>query len=347
MSKDLGGGTTTTDRQTAGAAVPPPSTRPPGRGSAAGRIDPEPIAEAIRALARTALAAGPQTQAARDHAHSAQYRPISYMRCAEFYAAVRHLDLRPGMRLLDISSPQWLVPYLARENPEVQFVYTNILDSEIAPFQEIARLCGLTNVEYRKEDVRKLNAGDASFDRVLSISVIEHIAPEVGGDLQAMAEIKRVLKPDGQLVISVPFKEKWNVVYQDAAVYERGFAERNFFAREYDQAGFDRMVAAAGFAVGAADYVTEKRGLLGLDYYEYGPGRGTRMGKASRIADKLVKRVQSRLGRPIQHWAARRHLRVSPRIDYRLVNIVATLTPERERSDPRNSQVDTNLRPSP
>jgi SAM-dependent methyltransferase len=53
----------------------------------------------------------------------------------------------------------------------------------------------------RREDVTRLSFRDRSFDAVVSLDVLEHV-PDFR---RALAEFARVLRPDGVLVLSVPF----------------------------------------------------------------------------------------------------------------------------------------------
>jgi Methyltransferase domain len=53
----------------------------------------------------------------------------------------------------------------------------------------------------RHEDVTALSFGDQSFDHVLSFDVLEHVP----NYRQALAEFRRVLRDDGNLLLSVPF----------------------------------------------------------------------------------------------------------------------------------------------
>lgn len=58
-------------------------------------------------------------------------------------------------------------------------------------------------------DVLKIPYGDNQFDTVLLISILEHLKPH---ELeQAFSEIKRVLKPNGQVVYGVPVERPFMV----------------------------------------------------------------------------------------------------------------------------------------
>lgn len=58
------------------------------------------------------------------------------------------------------------------------------------------------DLNFEVQDGERLTAGDATFDLVVAREVIEHVPPdEVGG---FVAELRRVLKPGGLLVVTTP-----------------------------------------------------------------------------------------------------------------------------------------------
>jgi ubiquinone/menaquinone biosynthesis C-methylase UbiE len=276
----------------------------------------------IRRLANFACSILDPRSVGHLQARRALRRPMDYMRCAELPATVSQIELARGMAVLDVSSPQWLTLALAAAQPEVQFTYTNILDVELDAFREIAGACELRNLRHLKADARALTFPNASFDLVTSVSVIEHVYPEVGGDRQALAEMKRVLRPGGRMVITVPFKERAAVVYARGAVYERGAAERNFYAREYDETTFRALLQDCGLTVEELRYVCERPGTGAIDYWQWGPGKGSPGAKALLLAKRLVERVTRT---SLEPWLAGRQLVVTPTVTNRPVNVVARL----------------------
>ncbi len=76
-------------------------------------------------------------------------------------------------------------------------------------------------------DVCKLPFPDQSFDLVLATDIIEH----VDDDVAALREIRRVLKPTGRTLITVPaFKMLWGL-QDEVALHKRRYRARELLAR--------------------------------------------------------------------------------------------------------------------
>ena len=119
-------------------------------------------------------------------------------------------------------------------------------------------------------DVTDMPFPDESFDGVVCTHVLEH----VGDDRKAMAELHRVLRPGGWVVVSVPLRPD-RPTHEDPAVTEpeerlRLFGERGH-VRAYGADFADRL-RAAGFRVDCdrPDSVPQpERARLGLKLDEY------------------------------------------------------------------------------
>jgi SAM-dependent methyltransferase len=284
--------------------------------------DISPISRDIRVLALKAMSNLPTSDSAYSIAKSRTIRPIDYMRYAEFEAILRGLEIRPQMEILDVSSPQWFSLYLAQSYPEATFHYINITDIELDPFEKIANALAIRNLKSQRADVRELPYDQDAFDKVISISVIEHIYPEEDGDLRALREIKRVLKPEGELLLTIAYKGKKSIVYMDRPVYERSEKKRNFYAREYDKEMFDKLIEHSGFSVRDSWFICERQGIFSPDYYEWGPGKDVWFARYLIKSRRLLERL---LGKSLDEELAKHYLSVSREITNRVVNISAVL----------------------
>ncbi|MFZ2407750.1 MAG: methyltransferase domain-containing protein, partial [Methylobacter sp.] len=86
-----------------------------------------------------------------------------------------------------------------------------------------------SNLAFRQGSAIALDFAEASFDVVVSFETIEHLAEQA----QMLAEIKRVLRPDGLLVISSP----------NRPVYSEESGEHNeFHVKELDFKEFDELL---------------------------------------------------------------------------------------------------------
>jgi SAM-dependent methyltransferase len=189
--------------------------------------------------------------------------PIDYVRYREFDFALRAVQRHAPAprRVLDISSPKLLPLTLARQMPMARVHATDVLDKEVNWVRGAADRLGLGNVRAEPQDARSLTYQDGGFDLVTSISVLEHIAPEIDGELPAVREISRVLAPGGTAVLTVPFSRNYFADYVTGAAYERTGApgERLFFQRFYDYDLLMRnIVRASGLELAGLQFIEER-----------------------------------------------------------------------------------------
>jgi SAM-dependent methyltransferase len=177
----------------------------------------------------------------------------SYTRFPEYYwfdrAITAHLAALPAASraaILDVGSPKLLGLYLGVKT-RAQLTLTDISEVNIDEYRlmwQALKKRAKGRADFSLEDARNINFPDASFDVVYSMSVLEHIEGE-GGDSAAVAELLRVLKPGGLLVLSVPFGstyvEQKRVGFAGAA-RKTGDQEVYFFQRIYDSAAFERRI---------------------------------------------------------------------------------------------------------
>lgn len=179
--------------------------------------------------------------------------PEEYIRWAETRYVLRHLDVRPHDAVLDIGSPKMLSLFMAaRIGADVHA--TDLLDYFVGQYGTYARqVLGRVSDRYRMavQDARALTYPDRTFDRVFSISTIEHIPGD--GDSAAMREVARVLKPGGIVCLTVPWSDRgyieefcqrsqefyWAPPDADLAFYQRAYDAQTLDARLFKPSGLD------------------------------------------------------------------------------------------------------------
>jgi SAM-dependent methyltransferase len=115
-------------------------------------------------------------------------------------APVSYLDLKPGETVLDLGSGAGIDVLLAagRVGPEGRAIGVDMTQEMIEKASQNANSAGAANVEFRKGRLESLPVDDASVDAVTSNCVI-NLVPDKS---RVFAEIARVLKPGGRMVIS-------------------------------------------------------------------------------------------------------------------------------------------------
>ncbi len=86
---------------------------------------------------------------------------------------------------------------LAAQSPQAAFVSVDISPHSLVQAKARVEARGLTNVTFREADIFSLPFDGDHFDHVFVCFVLEHLAsPE-----KALAELRRVLKPEGSLTV--------------------------------------------------------------------------------------------------------------------------------------------------
>lgn len=88
---------------------------------------------------------------------------------------------------------------IARSLPNSNVKIIDIVDSSLNFSKKLSDKLNLKNVSIIKNDILNLSFPDNSFDLIVSDAVIQH----VDNDCRGVAEMTRVLKPGGRLVVSV------------------------------------------------------------------------------------------------------------------------------------------------
>lgn len=190
--------------------------------------------------------------------------PVSYWRTTEFGLTMRYGDFRPTDTILDIGSPKLLSLYLAK-TLGADVYSTDIDDYFFAEYQTLRRLEQLPTNRFHigVEDGRKLQYQDEFFDKVFSVSVVEHI-PDAG-DSECLREIGRVLKPGGRCMLTVPFSPEPKDQYRNGTDFYWSSASNRaedgsvFFQRRYSEETLrERLINPSGLQLRELLYVGER-----------------------------------------------------------------------------------------
>lgn len=183
-------------------------------------------------------------------------QPINYYTRFPEYALFRraldgYLSARSAARplsVLDIGSPKLFGLYVAH----AYAADTQLTDISRANIDEYTLLWrGMADdargsAAFARADGRSLPYADASFDVVYSMSVVEHIDGE-DPEGRVIAEMLRVLRPGGLLLLSVPFGQRGveQHMYGFSYVAEQvGGRQQYFFQRIYDAGMFEGRIAS-------------------------------------------------------------------------------------------------------
>lgn len=104
----------------------------------------------------------------------------------------------PGTTLLNAGCGTGEFNYYLRDRFQ-QSYGVDINEADITTARE---LCPDDRIRYDTGDVARLSFEDDFFDTVICVEVLEHVEQPA----QVLAELRRVLKPGGQLIVTVPHK---------------------------------------------------------------------------------------------------------------------------------------------
>jgi len=113
-----------------------------------------------------------------------------------FQEAIKHLDLKPNQKILNIWSRTGLaIPYLRQKCQDIEIYNLEVADK----FIEVAKKKH-PQEKFQKTNLKELPFSDNYFDHILSLETLEH-APS---PLTFLKELHRTLKPSSLLVMSLP-----------------------------------------------------------------------------------------------------------------------------------------------
>jgi len=86
---------------------------------------------------------------------------------------------------------------LARNNPDARFTSVDLSKISLEEAKKRVAAAGLSNVQFRQEDIFALPFAPASFDHVFICFLLEHLARP----LDALRALQKVLKPGGTITV--------------------------------------------------------------------------------------------------------------------------------------------------
>jgi SAM-dependent methyltransferase len=177
--------------------------------------------------------------------------------------------------LLDVGSPK-LFSVLLAQRTRATVMATDIWAPavhEAAAFRGGLKPDAAERVRAAVVDIRDPFPADllppgGLFSGAFSMSVIEHIEPDSGGDRVALGRIADVVRPGGQVVVSVPVDARARSEYLPSSIYGRQSSDPRgvFFQRVYDgpalralcEAVSDKLVLKACVVCGWPDHLLIK-----------------------------------------------------------------------------------------
>ncbi len=132
------------------------------------------------------------------HGYSAAVVHEMRSRDAEVFAAFLLPHLKPGMSLLDCGcGPGGITLGFRSRLGDGQLVGIDISEEQVELAKGAALDAGLDDVTFRTGDVYELPFEESAFDIVFSHTLLEHLSRP----LDALVDMKRVLKPGGLLAV--------------------------------------------------------------------------------------------------------------------------------------------------
>lgn len=162
------------------------------------------------------------------------HTPMNYARIMELPLTLLLLQATKNEAILDVSSPKLLALYYALKGCR-GVVAADLEDYFVSDFETYKEHANLAIETAVFDAAREIPYPDSHFDKIFSVSVLEHIPND--GDILALREMLRVLKPSGCLVITLPafthYVEEWISSKNYWKSLERN--GKTFYQRRYDE----------------------------------------------------------------------------------------------------------------
>ncbi|NKB68360.1 MAG: methyltransferase domain-containing protein [Candidatus Latescibacteria bacterium] len=163
-----------------------------------------------------------------------------------FEALLRLLQVRPDQRLLDIGCGSGWFSALCQEQG------ARVWALDMAPAGVARARARFPAVPYfQAGDVYHLPFADASFDAVVLSEVVEHLEHIE----QALAQVRRVLKPGGRVLVSVPYRE---TILEHLCIHCNQLTPSHAHLHSFDESALREHLQEQGLAPAGHVLVTNK-----------------------------------------------------------------------------------------
>lgn len=110
-------------------------------------------------------------------------------------------NVKPGQKILDVGTGSGIVANCAAKKVENSgsVIGIDLSEGMLKTSTETAARLGIKNIQYLHMDAENLDLDTESFDSVLSMCAMDHFPNHIS----ALKEMYRVLKPSGNLVVSI------------------------------------------------------------------------------------------------------------------------------------------------
>lgn len=132
------------------------------------------------------------------------------------------MELATGKKVLDIACGEGYGSNLLAQKA----LHVTGMDIDKSSIEKAKEKYSKSNIEFKVSTAEKILAPDNEFDLVVSFETIEHLEEHA----QLMRELKRVLKPEGLVIISTP--DKMN--YSDNRNYKNPFHKKELYRNEFE-----------------------------------------------------------------------------------------------------------------
>lgn len=164
------------------------------------------------------------------------------------------VHLPSGGRLLDVGCGRGDdALHLARDNPDAEVTGIDFSPVQVRAARRLQRQTGISNCHFERANVMNLPFVEQTFDVAVSIGSVKHWPDAVRG----LGEIRRVLKPDGILIVSDTdrrasdddirlFMSRFRVWFVPDRVFFWGL-RRVIFGQSFTQQSLADAISEAGF----------------------------------------------------------------------------------------------------